>query len=194
MGLGTIIRARFRSVAAYDGWVLESSEASGTGGTLNATATTCRVGDDSSDRQFRSILDFDTSSLPNNAVITKAVLRFTPSQSVGSNPFLTHGNLTIDIRSGAFSNAFALQAADFQAPASRSAVGVFGTTPVAGQYRAALQSAGRASINLAGHTQFRLRFTIDDNDDRGNDYLSFFCGNSATRSVRPLLIITYYLP
>ena len=53
------------------------------------------------------------------------------------------------------------------------------------------QKAG--DINKVGVTQFRLRFTLDDNDDMGNDYIKFFSGNS-TDANRPALIITYYLP
>jgi len=41
---------------------------SGKGGTLSA-AGTLRVGDDASKKQYRSILYFDTSALPDNAVI-----------------------------------------------------------------------------------------------------------------------------
>ncbi len=69
------VTATFKSVAANDGWVLESSETSGVGGTLDSAATTCRVGDDAADRQYRAILDFNTGSLPNDAVITGVALR-----------------------------------------------------------------------------------------------------------------------
>ena len=59
-----VLEASFRSVGAYDGWVLERDEASGKGGTVDAAAVTARVGDDDADRQWRSVLDFDTAGLP----------------------------------------------------------------------------------------------------------------------------------
>src|SRR6185295_1516944 len=59
----------FNSVALNDGWILESTETSGVGGTMNSSATTFNLGDDLVDRQYRAILHFDTSSLPDTAVI-----------------------------------------------------------------------------------------------------------------------------
>ncbi len=49
-------------------------------------------------------------------------------------------------------------------------------------------------VNLTGHTQFRLRFKQDDNDDLGTDYLSFFTGDAATPTDWPELVVTYFLP
>jgi len=42
-------------------------------------------------------------------------------------------------------------------------------------------------------THFRLRFTKDDNNDFGADYLKIFSGN-ALEADRPQLIIEYYIP
>ncbi|KAA0252280.1 MAG: hypothetical protein EDM79_21515, partial [Chloroflexi bacterium] len=48
--------ATFHSSGTQDGWVLESSETSGMGGTMNASAATFDLGDDASNRQYRVIL------------------------------------------------------------------------------------------------------------------------------------------
>ncbi|MCQ3939330.1 MAG: hypothetical protein DPW18_20140, partial [Chloroflexi bacterium] len=64
-----------RSQGGNDGWILESSETSGAGGTMNSSAATFNLGDDAANRQYRTILHFDTSALPDNAVITSAVLK-----------------------------------------------------------------------------------------------------------------------
>jgi hypothetical protein len=187
------VTVTFKSVAANDGWVLESSETSVAGGTLNSTATTCRVGDDAADRQYRSILDFNTGSLPDNAVITGVALRIKSSSVVGTSPFGTHGLLIADVRRGAFNGNLALETADFQAAASKSTAGTFGAVPVSGWYRSDLLASAYSKVNVKGRTQFRLRFGTDDNDDMSADYLAFLCGNAAAAS-RPQLIITYYLP
>ena len=92
----------FHSTGTYDGWVLESGEASGVGGSRNATATTARLGDDASDRQYRSLLHFNTAALPNNAVITGVTLRIRRQSIVGTSPLGTHGSLTVDVRTGSF--------------------------------------------------------------------------------------------
>ncbi len=183
----------FHSEAAYDGWVLESGETSGVGGSRNATATTARLGDDVSDRQYRSLLHFNTTGLPDNAVITGVTLRIKKQSVVGTSPLGTHGSLTVDVRTGSFGGSAALANGDFLAAASGLNVGKFAKTAVSGWYRATLKSVVFALVNRVGATQFRLRFTVDDNDDRAADYLAFYTGNS-TAANRPDLIITYYLP
>ena len=186
------IQVTFRSVGANDGWVLESGENSSRGGTLDASATTARLGDDASDRQYRSILDFNTASLPNNAVVVGATLRIKKKSIVGTDPFTTHSPLNADIKTGRFGQS-ALQLSDFQAAASQTAVATLGPLPVAGWYTAGLVSSAWARVNRIGHTQFRLLFNTGDNDDLANDYLVFHTGN-ATLASKPQLIVSYYLP
>ncbi len=112
---------------------------------------------------------------------------------VGTSPFGTHGKLIADVRRGTFNGNLALESADFQAAASKSSAGTFGTVPVSGWYRSDLLATAYSKVNVKGHTQVRLRFATDDNDDAGADYLAFLCGNAAAAS-RPQLIITYYVP
>ena len=181
------------SVGTFDGWVLEQDETSGKGGTFDAAATTGRVGDDALDRQYRSILHFDTATLPDNAVITGVTLRIRKQSVVGTDPFDTHGFLTVDMRTGAYRDNPALEKFDFQAVGSRGNVGRFVKVASDGWYRAPLRAVSYPLINLTGSTQFRLRFAIDDNDDLGADYLSFYTGDAAEAD-RPELIVTYYVP
>ena len=63
-----------------------------------------------------------------------------------------------------------------------------------GWYARAMPAANWIYINKLGLTQFRLRFTLDDNNDNIADYLRFYSGNVATASNRPVLIVRYYLP
>ncbi|GEM_PF-1174368 len=182
-----------RSDSSRDGWILEATETSNTGGSMNAGATTFNLGDDPQDRQYRAILSFNTGGLPDNAVITKVVLKIRKQGLVGTNPFNTHNGLKVDIRKLRFGTSPTLQVSDFQAAASKSLIGTFGKTPVNNWYSAILNKTAFPYINLAGVTQFRLRFAKDDNDDHGADYLKFFSGNALTAS-RPVLVITYYVP
>jgi len=186
--------ANFRSQGAYDGNILESGESSGTGGTGNATATTFRVGDNGLDRQYRSILSFNTSTLPDNAVITSVVLKIKKQGLVGTNPFTTHQGLIVDIRKPFFGATLALVASDFQAAASKMAMGTFGSTPASGWYSVKLNSTAYAYMNKTGTTQFRLRFMLDDNDDMGADYVMFYSGDWSTLGDRPVLVVQYYVP
>ncbi len=189
----TIAAVTFNSTGSQDGWILESSESSGTGGSKNASATTFRLGDDASDRQYRAILSFNTESLPNNAVIQSAVLKIKPSGSaVGSDPFDELGNLYASICKGYYGGSADLQLADFKAINSASKVGKFGTTLVSGWYKATLNSSGRSNINKTGLTQFRLFFNTDDNNNNVADYRKFVSGDAS--SYKPQLVITYALP
>lgn len=186
----------FRSVGSADGWILESTETSIKGGTLNSIATTFNLGDDAQDKQYRAILHFNTAALPDNAAIVKVTLRIRKQLLVGNNnPFLTYGGgLKVDIRKLFFGSTAGLVTTDFQAPASKLAVGTFSATPVLNWYSANILSTGYRYINKAGTTQFRLRFLKDDNDDRSADYMKFFSGNYATVNLRPTLIVEYRIP
>ena len=181
------------SLAAQDGWILESAENSSIGGTMNSTAATFNLGDDDANKQYLGMLHFDTSSLPDNAVITSVMLKIMKQGLVGTNPFSTHGGLLVDIRKPFFGTTTALAIADFQSLASKPAVATFSATPIGSWYSATLGSAAYPFINLTGTTQLRLRFAKDDNNDLGADYLSFFSGN-ATAANRPSLIVQYYIP
>ncbi|MDD2923419.1 MAG: hypothetical protein PHQ36_14130 [Anaerolineales bacterium] len=184
----------FYSDAAQDGWILESAENSNIGGAVNSGAVNFRLGDDAANRQYRAILHFNTSSLPDAAVITSAALKIRYQGLVGTSPFSTLGALRVDMRKPFFGTAVGLQSGDFQAAAGRTSAAVFSATPIGVWYRAALSPAGRSYINLTGYTQFRLRFTVDDNNNNVADFMTFFSGNHTVAAVRPTLIIQYYAP
>jgi alpha-tubulin suppressor-like RCC1 family protein len=184
----------YRSTGSQDGWVLESSETSNAGGTMNSAATVFSLGDDAQDRQYRLILSFGTSGLPDDAVITKVTLKIKKQGLVGTDPFTTHSNILVDVRKGAFGGNNALQLTDFQAAASKNAAGTIKNTPSSGWYPVTFNSSAFPYINLTGVTQFRLRFAIDDNNDHGADYLKFYSGNYSSVSLYPLLVIQYYMP
>ncbi|MEW5939279.1 MAG: Ig-like domain-containing protein, partial [Chloroflexota bacterium] len=185
----------FASLGTYDGHIIESSETSTSGGTASSTGTTLNVGDGASDRQYRGFLHFNTATLPDGAVIVSISIRVKLLGVTGTNPFLTHGALQVDIRLPFFGTGMGLAASDFQSAPSVANVGFFNPTPLAGNwYNADLTSAAFPSLNLTGPTQFRLSFALDDNDDGGADYLRFYSGNSTTASYRPVLTVTYYVP
>ncbi|MCQ3939350.1 MAG: hypothetical protein DPW18_20240 [Chloroflexi bacterium] len=183
----------FRSTAIQDGWILESSETSGTGGTLNNSMTTLWVGDDGANRQYRTVLSFDTSALPPGAVITSVTLKFKYAGKVGTLPFGTHGNLLVDVRKGAFSNNPSLQLGDFKIAATKNALFSITNTKVNNWYVLTFNPSQFKYINRTGVTQFRLRFAVDDNNDYGADILKIFSGNAGSAH-QPRLTIVFYIP
>jgi len=181
------------SQGKYDGWILESSETSGKGGTKNSTGKTLRVGDDANNRQYRSILSFNTAAIPDDAVITNVYLKVKKAGVVGTNPYKTHKDFYADIRKNKFGTSPKLQLSDFQAAASHNLAGLMLKTTASAWYQTKLNSPALPYIKKNGTTQFRLRFTKGDNNDSGADYLKFYSGNAGTNS-RPKLIVEYYVP
>jgi CSLREA domain-containing protein len=184
-----------KSTGAEDGWALESGENTNLGGTMNSGATTLRVGDDASRKQYRSILSFNTSSLPDNAIITTVTLKVKQQAVVGGgNPVNTFQGFMADIRKGMF-GAFTLELTDWQTAANQT-VGPLLLTPSSGWYSFNLTAAKGRINKLAtngGLTQIRLRFKLGDNNDAIANYLNLFSGNAGTAS-RPQLIIEYSIP
>ena len=183
------------SIPAQDGQVLETSETSGVGGALNSTAPTFRLGDSAAKQQYRGILSFDTSGLPDTAIITSVTLKLKQSAIVGGgNPLAIFQGLMLDIKKGFFGTT-GLEAGDFQAAASHT-VGPFSPAAVSTWYSVNLTGA-KAYINKlatnGGLTQLRLRFQLDDNNDALANTLNLFSGNAAAAN-RPQLIIRYYVP
>lgn len=82
---------RFRSNGALDGWVLESSRTSSVGGLLNSGNSVFLIGDHATGRQYRAVLSFNTSTIPESAVIARVILRIKKQGAVGVDPFTTHG-------------------------------------------------------------------------------------------------------
>ena len=186
----------FNSAAAQDGWILESSETSSIGGTLNSTATTFNLGDNALRKQYRSLLSFSTTSLPDTAVITAVTLKVKKQGITGSgNPVEILQGFMVDVKKGFFGTAAGLQTADFQTAASKT-VGPFSGTLLSGWYSIDITGA-KAYINKLtannGLTQIRLRFKLDDNNNAIANYLSLYSGNAAA-AARPQLVITYYVP
>ena len=186
----------FTSVAAEDGYILESDEFSGSGGTVNSTdnsASGLRAGDDRKRKQFRSILSFDTAALPDGAAVQSVTLRLRRGTVVGTNPFTIHGNLSVILHSSGFNGNVALETADFQAFATfPSTVCTLSSPANDGDWsECTFSMAAVAALNKTGKTQLRIAFSTDDDNDNGDDYIGFYSSNNATAANHPQLVVTY---
>ena len=186
----------FISGGAQDGWVLESGENSSVGGSLSATSSNSsalRVGDNNQDRQYRTVVSFDTSSIPDGATIVSVTLRLLRGSLTGTNPFTTHGTCWVDVQNGSgFSGSTTLQDGDFEATATALHAATLSNAASNGTWSTgALNAAGLAAVNKSGTTQLRISFNLDDNDDTNNDYLGYYSGENATAANRPQLVVTY---
>jgi hypothetical protein len=185
----------FNSIAAQDGWVLESNETSNAGGSLddNGNNTSAlRAGDDNKDKQYKTVVSFDTSAIPDGATIVSATLRLRRGTVSGTNPFTTHGTCWADVQTGGFSGSTTLQTGDFQAAATVAQAASLSNAANNGDWsQGSLNAAGLAAVSKTGTTQLRVYFSLDDNDDTGNDYIGYYSGENATAANRPQLVVTY---
>ena len=192
--INVVTAQAFISEGLLDGTILETAQNSGIGGPKDSVGQDFTLGDTVNRRQWRAILSFNTSSLPNHAVITSAQLMIKLDVMTTPDPFSTLGKLKVDMAVPRFGTRPRLQKLDFQAAPTFSGVTAFNPVPNAGWYTATIAKAYRGSINRLGRTQFRLRFGLDDNNDSVANSASFFSGDAVTAADRPQLIIQYYIP
>jgi len=188
---GTKATRSVQSIGADDGIVQEAKTLNNRGETTKNTGL-LTIGDTAIRQQRRAVLSFDTSAIPDNAVITKVTLRLTYAGVTGKNPFNTHGNLLVDVRNGWFGSVKTLQPSDFEATASKASVGQI-RSETATRYSATWTSGITTRINKRGNTQFRLRFGKKHDSDNVADTINFYDG-SATPTQRPVLIVEYLVP
>ena len=190
----------FASGAAQDGWVLESGQGTHAGGSLSNTSQFLSIGDDAKNRQFRSILSFETGSqLPDNANINSAqlLLKFGSVKPAGTNPIILMKGIYLDIKTGFFSSSPNLQISDFQAPGSKT-FGPFFPALSGGYYTIYLTSPAFAYINRlatnGGMTQIRLRFGLATNGNNAANLLNLASGDNTGPAAPPILTIVYTTP
>ncbi len=183
------------SIGTEDGWVRESLENSNVGGKSVSTGSgrqPIRLGDHKKDRQYKSILSFDTSLIPGNATVLSATLRLMRGNVKGTNPFQTHGTCWVDVTTGGFSGNTVLQNSDFEAIATVTQSTSLSNAASNGSWSIAdLDQAGLDALNTEGKTQFRIYFQRDDNDDRSNDFIGYYSGDNGNAAKHPQLVITY---
>ncbi|MBI5116028.1 hypothetical protein HZA56_06105 [Candidatus Poribacteria bacterium] len=181
--------------------IRESNENSNVGGAFNSNFAglhALRLGDDYSaggqgEMQYKVILSFDTSTLPDAATIQSAKLMLAASGLCGMNPFTTHGMCYVDIATGFFGAGPRIQKTDFQAAATAERVAVMGAPPIAGDIisQGSLDGSGLAAIDKTGSTQLRVYFATDDNDNDADDWIGFYSGEAVNPLLRPMLCVTY---
>lgn len=194
------VTVTFTSVAAHDGWLGESLTQANVGAFSDATlanASALRIGDQFVpsrlvEPQLKSLVSFDTSTLPDSAVIQSATLKLTRGGLTGVNPFTTHSPCYVDVVTGSFNGNPALENADFQAAPTVAQVATMSNPLSNGaQSTGALSASGLAAINKTGLTQMKVYFAIDDNDDSTTDAMGFYSGENAVAANRPAIEVTY---
>ncbi len=181
-GGATPVTVGFANEDANDGYVKADSSGNAPAvGTLQSSLGLA-IGRGTDGKFNRTLLSFDTSSLPDGATVTSATLTVTYRSASGdpwSNP--SGNSLAIDANTGCI-GACTIEAADWAAAASASAVAQL--LPFSGgtQTSNLFSVNGLAAINRTGRTQLRLRFAANQT---ATSYL--WVGNGATAT----LTVTY---
>ena len=173
----------FANEDANDGYVKAGS--GGSGGSAPAVGTLesslgLAIGRGTDGKFNRTLLSFDTSSLPDGATVTSATLTVTYRSASGdpwSNP--AGNSLMIDANTGCL-GACGIETGDWAAATTANAVAQL--LPFAGGTRTSnlFAAAGLAAVNRTGRTQLRLRFA---NDQTSTHYLWIDKGATATLTV-----------
>jgi hypothetical protein len=195
----TLTEVTFVSIGTEDGWILESTETSEVGGSILIPGNgplALTVGDNATRQQYKTILSFDTSTIPADAVILAASLELRRGGGGTLAALSGLGDLQADIRTGNFGGTNAIELADFAAPATVAQVALLSLPAANTDWSiGALTEAGRTAINRAGgRTQFRVAFANGDNDNATQNILGFFSGENPTAANRPILRVSYAMP
>jgi len=182
-GGGTPLLAEFSNEDANDGYVKANADGSAPAvGTLESYSGLA-LGRGTDGKFNRSLLSFDTSSLPDGATIVSATITVA-YRSASGNPWGNPaGNtLVVDVNNGCF-GACAIETGDYAAAASASAVAQLLSFSGGSQTSNAFASPGLSAINRGGRTQLRLRFS---GNSTSTNYLWIDKGASAKLRVEYL--------
>lgn len=184
-GGGSPVTVVFSNEDANDGYIKATATGgSAAVGTLEAYYGLA-IGRGTDGNYNRAVLSFDTSSLPDNAVVTSATLTVAYRSASGdpwSNP--AGNTMVVDVRTGCF-GACTIEAADWAAAGTSTGSAQIPAFAGGNQASTVFDTAGRAAINRTGRTQARLRFSANQT---ATNYLWIDKGASAKLSV------TYTLP
>src|SRR4029079_13124075 len=121
------------------------------------TTSALRVGDNNQDRQYRSVVSFDTSAIPDGATILSATVRLLRGSLTGTNPFTTHGTCWVDVSTGGFSGSTTLHTGDVQAAATAVQAASLTNAATNGTWsEGSLNAAVLVAVSKTGTTQLRI--------------------------------------
>ena len=155
-GGGGTTTVTFDSVEGDDGYV----KATSTGGSATVgTLSNLAIGRGTDGLFNRSVLSFDTSSLPDGATIVRAYVTVTYSSGSGDPWASPAGNtLVADVKTGCF-GACTMETGDWAATPTASSVASIAKFTSGSKSSSDFSSSGLSAVNKTGKTQVKLRFS-----------------------------------
>lgn len=176
----TPVTVTFSNEDANDGYVKAGSDGSAPAvGTLESSLGLA-IGRGTDSKFNRTLLSFDTSSLPDGASVISATLTVAYRSASGdpwSNP--AGNSLVIDAHTGCL-GACTIETGDWAATTTSSAVAQLLSFTGGNQTSNLFAASGLAAINKTGRTQLRLRFA---NNQTTTNYLWIDKGATATLKI-----------
>ena len=181
-GGGTPVTATFTNEDANDGYV--KAAATGTSppvGTLESSLGLA-IGRGTDGKFNRSLLSFDTSSIPDTATVLSAKVTVTYRSASGDPWNDPAGNtLVIDVNTGCI-DVCTIGTPDWAATVTAPAAAQLTSFTGGTQTSSLFSAAGLSAVNRTGRTQLRLRFSANQ---AATNYL--WIGNAASAT----LTVTY---
>lgn len=185
IGTPTTHSITLSSIATEDGYVYPND------GIPMGSLAYLQAGSTSLNQAEVSIVSFNTSQIPAGSRVVSATLtlyRYDPYFYLGDL-----GSISADIApASGFNGNYALEQADYNAPAAQNNVGNFNVVPTQ-QNQATTDTVAPGAlpyINLGGHTQFRIHFQIATTNKYQMDVMDFYSGDSGGSYV-PVLTVQY---
>lgn len=194
----TVVDGQSRNVT---GWIQEDPNNLTHGGSYTTSGTPLlRMGDTTTRLGYRSVVQFDTSGIPDNAVITSASITFGYQGMSGSNSGWGPTGHTNDIAiyvpsSGScFGNCY-LENGDFEAAVQSTPVGYVvnaanSTPPSPVTYNPVTFTTLLDHISKTGVTEFKVRWYRTSDTDSTSDQLVWY----GYGDIRPTIDVAYYIP
>lgn len=166
--------AVFENIAGLDGFIMATVN-----GEYRTVADDIHlaVGAGWDGRISRSIVSFDTSSLPQRATITRAYLQV--QQRAGFGRPWDGAELKIDVKTGKFGSESICQTGDWDEPATATGVAVIDPFSSGSKDSSDFSKEGREAISKTGRTQMRLYF--DPHTEMGPFNYVFFAKGAAVK-------------
>ena len=163
---------------------------------LNSSGSMLLVGDDLQDRHYSAVLSFNTSGLPDGAIVSSVKLRVRSAGVAGSNPVNNRPGLVADVCTPTPGKTGRSPGVELRAGANcHDNVGIFDRTPNSGWYTVDFLPEAYPSINLKGATQILLRLGDAPNANASRAYIRFYSSEADPQaSNSPTLLVRYSLP